>query len=227
MKQWLMVFLIACQLFGCSVNDGNNESLTITPELTVIPTATAIPAPTPLSTFDPYDVYLRHSPLDVMNFLIPLDGNKFYQPSETVNEKLLLITVYDFDNWIVERRTYKFEDKIDTSSETLNNSDYIVTLRYNYLLSTVDTYQNPNSYTSTYRCHIDYENSEYNPQSTECALTYELEKNFKVFFIVNAVISHELGDTTEDAASLYEALENNPELQDEYIKLIFDFFKEK
>ena len=226
-KNWLIGSLIACVLFGCSTKDKTIEHSTITPESTKETTASPRPISTPPSTFDPYNVYLRHSPLETMNFLKHLDENVYYSVGEDPGKNFLLIGIYDFDNWISETRLYIFEDKEKFSPEALNSNDYVVTNRYNYLLSTVDTYQDDYTHTASATCHLDYKNSSYYPESKECALEYEYNEDFKINMIMNSVLSYALGDTFEDVLTLSDALRNDTELQDEYIKAIFEYFNKE
>lgn len=225
-KKWLVGLLIAFQLSGCNKNDTNEISPSITTEPTVEFTVAPTPTPTPQSTFDPYDVYLRHSPLETMDNLIHLEGNTYYLPSESPGRNLALINIYDFDNMISEVRLYTFENGIYLDQETLKNKDYLLFEHTNYLLNTVDTYKDEITHTENATCHLDYKNSSYYPDSEDCAQQFEYNEDNRAFFIEDAILSYKLGDSYEDEVTLSRALRNDPKLQDEYINLIFDYFKE-
>ena len=216
-----MFLLVSC---STTKNIEPQDTSTTEPQETIAITALE-PTEDASIDFDPYDVYLRHSPLEIMDDLLKVEDGKYYIIGEDPGEDCSIITIYDFTNGIVEIRIYRI-DESEITPDTIENNDYSLVKQTNYFLSTVDTYKDNFTHITTASCHLDYENETYSPESEECAAEYKYNKTFKSDFIRNVVISYAHGDSVEDAIALDQALRNDKELQNKYIDLIFNFFKE-
>lgn len=222
----LICLLCMFLLVSCSTTKyiEPQETSTTEPQETVDITASE-PTEDASIDFDPYDVYLRHSPLEIMDDLLKVEDGKYYIIGEDPGEDCSIITIYDFTNGIVEIRIYRI-DESEITPYTIENSNFSLVEQRDYFSSTVNTYKDNITHIVDATCHLDFENETYSPESEECAAMYGYKENFKTSFIESAIISYTHGDTVKDAVALEQALQNDKELQNKYIDLIFNFFKE-
>lgn len=223
----LICLLCMFLLVSCSTtkNIEPQETSTTEPQETVAIT-TLEPTEDASIDFDPYDVYLRHSPLETLDYYKQLDNSgRYYVIGEDPGEGLSIVSIYDFNNGTSEIRIYNI-DESEITPYTIENSNFSLVEQRDYFSSTVNTYKDDITHIVDATCHLDFENETYSPESEECAAMYGYKENFKTSFIESAIISYTHGDTVKDAVALEQALQNDKELQNKYIDLIFNFFKE-
>lgn len=221
-NNWLVLSVIAV-ITGCCINEEINLNPTNTIEVTTLPSST------PIATYDPYILELRHSPLETLVHLKNLEyleKNKYYGRNESPGKNLEIITVYDFNNGTEETRVYTFSEGEEITPESINSKNFLLVVKIDYISSIVNTYKDDLTHISNANCTLNYKTNEFYPKSEACDVEYFCNKHIRVKFIVDAIMSTRLGDSEEDIKRLETSLNNDPELQNNYINLILDYFKE-
>ena len=222
---FLILFLTSCSSINKDLDmnlDNNN-----TPEPTIDSSAE------PEETYDPYDVKIKRDPIECLK----AEGYKYGIDDQNNPDKTLLmrtvemqdhsmginVNVYDFVELSISNRLYYnlfdgefYDDSNDAYLISRSNDEYEI-------LSIYDLKSNT-AYSSSDGCTYYFDSKTYSPNTEKCKECYEYANNaYRLYELVSMLTNYKIN--RDEYGIVWNALNNDEELMNSYVKAIIEYFE--